>query len=221
MKKLIISLLSVLTVVPAFAGGGNKADGLLSTYGGGTMVYLKDHAYTGTDACIGISYKGKNCGATWNFVNDEITEREYRIKWHYQYGTVPWYDERFYMMMVAMDITERGAYFCPTLIAGRNNASSTWSEYHSLGQNVTNCFWVCRDGYSGPQCKNYNNYETCDLTPIKHSTYDNLTIDNADQANIENAVPMFMWNKYSSDEEHDMVLGVTRWLESASVKTAK
>ncbi len=216
MKKLMISLLSVLTAVPAIAGGGYRIHEFLDIYGMmGGMLYKQKHAYKDTDVCIGVTYTDKKCASDWNFIqNDSSNEYEHRIHHSRNASGNPWWDERGYMMMVALFVHEGGSYFCPVQIGAENkNRDSTWTVYALAGQQQNHCFWVCRDGYSGYQCKDKDNYKTCDPTPIKHSDYDHLKASDTGP-NIEEQVPMFVWNSYSQGHEHDMIFAVTGWLES-------
>lgn len=197
MKKTIgFLLVFALYDAACFAGGGNNASKLIAAWGNGQLSACGAHALTADNACIGAS---ANCG------NRNIWARDYDDEWAIQ-------------MMVAMDINENGARFCPIQVEGKNkNKGNAWTEYAELGS--SNCVWLCKDGYTGDKCSlSAADSKSCDVTELKAENYASIT-RMATGANVEDRVPMFVFNKYygcgvHKGQEHDIILALKRWLPS-------
>ncbi len=196
MKKVLLSLMTVLMANPAFAATGktNAVAKLLAQWGGGNWDNCGAHAIEGSEACIGAT---KNC-KTRNMYARNYT------------------DEFALQMMVAVQINEHGAQFCPIQVEAKNkNKKNAWTEYALIG-GTTGCQWLCKDGYSGMNCSTAPaEVATCNPAEFKRSNYDGLKRV-ASGANIEDDIAMFNWNHYygcglNKGQEHDSVLAITRW----------
>lgn len=197
MKKTIVFLLCLAFYDTAcFAGGGNNVSKLTGAWGNGTLTSCGEHALTTNNACI---------GATQNCANKSMYARDYTDEWAVQ-------------MMVAMDVNENGARFCPIQVEAKNkNKGNAWTEYAELGS--SNCVWLCKEGYTGDKCAlAVSDSASCDATELKSSNYSSIR-RMASGANVEDRVPMFVWNKYygcgvHKGQEHDIILALTKWLPS-------
>ncbi|MGN0917119.1 MAG: hypothetical protein ACI4NZ_02830, partial [Candidatus Enterousia sp.] len=197
MKKTIgFLLVFALYDAACFAGGGNNASKLLAAWGNGQLSACGTHQLTADNACI---------GETSNCSNRTIYARNNTDEWAIQ-------------MMVAMDITENGARFCPVQVEGKNkNKGNAWTEYAELGS--SNCVWLCKEGYTGDKCAlSASESKTCDVTELKAANYSSITRVETG-ANVEDRVPMFVFNKYygcgdDKGQEHDIILALKRWLPS-------
>ena len=190
-KGIFTSLLVVLSVAPAFAENASK---LLSEWGGGDWAWCGSHAFESSEACIGAT---KSC----------------KIKSMYARN---WTDEYAFHMMVALEINEHGAKFCPIQIEGKNkNKKNAWTEYAQIGD-TTKCKWLCKDGWSGENCATaQSDVKTCNTVEFKRSDYDNLKRQ-ASGANIESSIAWFNWARdngcgLNKSQEHDSILIITRW----------
>lgn len=179
----------------ALAGGGNNVSALSGDWGGGRWVMCGQHSLGAKNACIGAT---QNCAARSMFA------RNYDDEWAVQ-------------MLVAMKVTKTGAMFCPVQVEGKNkNKGNAWTEYASAG---SNCVWLCKNGYTGEECATEAAAgTTCDPTKLQASNYSSIRRI-ASGANIEDSVAMFGFNNNNScgvhkKQEHDIILGVTRWTPS-------
>ena len=143
-----------------------------------------------------------------------------------------WY-KRGFSMLIARELNENGAYFCPTIIGGdkeRWELARTawgrpyWTIYREVAAvDVNSCFWVCKAGFYGDGCQQTTT-TTCNVQPISKENWadDAFSIRNASRE-VESEVAMFYQsvkdacgNKCRgvrcSPYEHDMVLGVVGWL---------
>ena len=188
---------SALWMTGAFAGGGTRADNLREAWGAQSDVHGgARHMYEDDDACIGPSAT-KNCKPK-------------------QYKAMQWDDEHSFHMMLAMQINENGAYFCPIQINGRNeNKEASWTTYQKMNKKSFGCVWLCKPGYGGRGCQNQAG-TSCDPTPLLRDNYKDLkNINNRNVANVEENIPMFWWNRVPDKrQESDVVLAITTWLPS-------
>lgn len=196
MNKVFLSLMVVLFASPAFAATGKSHEvaKLLTTWGGGNWDSCGSHALDGSEACIGAT---KNCKTKTMYARDYT-------------------DEYALQMMVAVNINEHGAYFCPIQVEAKNkNKKNAWTEYAMIGA-ITGCKWLCKDGYSGSECSVApGSGTTCNPAEFKRDHYNNLKRV-ASGANIEDDIAMFNWNNYygcglNKGQEHDSILAITRW----------
>lgn len=194
MNKVFLSLMVVLFTSPAFAATGksNAVAKLLTTWGGGSTSWCGAHALK--DVCIGAT---KTCS------NKTMYARNYTDEWALH-------------MMVAVDVNEHGAYFCPIQVEAKNkNKKNAWTEYAQLGS-PTDCKWLCKDGYSGDKCSVApGGGTTCNSVEFKRDNYNGFK-RLVSGANIEDKIAMFVWNQYhgcglNKGQEHDVVLAITRW----------
>ena len=135
-------------------------------------------------------------------------------------------DDYGVLMLIAREVNENGAYFCPTTVYGEKNSyGDSWTLYgdSSKGQG---CFWACKKGFSGEKCQS-TTVTACDTEPVTRSTYDSYAMVRDPQ--IEDTIPMFFLNEYREckfpygfwrgnwdhyGEEHDQFLAVVDWLSS-------
>lgn len=191
--KTIFLIAYFCTISVAFADD-NWGPGQLNTCGSNDIA--------GGEACIGESARS-NC-ATWT-----MNSRQYT-------------DEFAVLMMVAREINDHGAKFCPTQVEGHNeNKGNAWTEYSDASRgNDTLCVWLCQSGWGGNQCSQaVSGLNACDISLLKRENYADVKRV-ASGANIENALPRFEKDVYSSKcqkhkkEEHNMILAISRWLPS-------
>ena len=196
MNKVFLSLMVVLSMSPAFAVTGKSVSvtSLFPVWGGGNWSSCGSHALGGSEACIGAT---KDCET--KKMNARVYPDEYALQ-----------------MMVAVNVNQHGAYFCPIQVEAKNkDKGDAWTEYAQLG-NPADCRWLCKDGYSGDNCSVApGSGTTCNPAEFKRSNYDNFK-RLASGANIENSIAMFLWNQYngcgvSKEQEHDGILAITRW----------
>lgn len=196
-KKVVVSFAVILGSTGAFAGGGNNVKDLTELWGGGKLSACGTNLISGTEACIGAS-QASGCK------EKAIYARNYTDEWATQ-------------MMVALQVKEGGAYFCPVQVEGKNkNKKNAWTEYAMIGDS-SRCVWLCRAGYSGAQCEQATGSDTasCDVMELKRNDYSNLKRV-VSGANIEDSVAMFVWNQYygcgvNKGQEHDMILAIKRY----------
>ena len=121
------------------------------------------------------------------------------------------------LMLVARDVNEHGAYFCPTTIHAKHRSQgNAWTLYAEPAQGTQSCYWLCKTGYSGDHCGKTTS-DGCDSVPLKRSDFDNLTMSNSPQ--VETSISMFHLGERDScdvnyNQEHDMILAVSDWLPS-------
>lgn len=131
------------------------------------------------------------------------------------------------MMLVALELNENGAYFCPTVIGsdkkkGWEKARRDWNRpYVTIYRQQSNvqvtkqCFWACKPGYFGDRCSE-TEVRLCDVNEISSSTYGELLVDGSD-FNVEQRIAMFEASTKErcannvSPSEHDVILGVSRF----------
>ena len=194
LRKITLSFGMILCTQGAFSAIPTNVSHLRNEWGGGKMLRCGIHMLLNNlpDACIGVS-SGENC-ATY-----KLNARNYS-------------DEFMVLMMVARDINEHGAYFCPTQVEGKNkNKSHAWTEYADAHGP---CHWLCKNGWGGDRCQTQVP-EDCDATRIQKSDYANIGRV-ASGSNIENAVVMF--DRAITDkcglhgtQEHDNILAIVRY----------
>lgn len=211
MNKVFLSLMMFLFASPAFAVTGKSASvtSLFPVWGGGKWSSCGSHALGGSEACIGAT--ADTCVApTFNNENGSITNAD-KLMYARNYT-----DEYALQMMVAVNVNQHGAYFCPIQVEAKNkNNGDAWTEYAMIGS-TTGCKWLCKDGYSGSECSVApGNTKTCNPDPFTRDYYGELKRV-ASGANVENSIAMFSWNQYndcgvSKEQEHDGILAITRW----------
>lgn len=138
-----------------------------------------------------------------------------------------------YSMLIARELNENGAYFCPTVVG--SNKKGGW-ELSKTGDdkpyvtiyretaavNAQSCFWVCKSGFHGDGCQE-TTANLCDTKSISRADWDDekYEIVKASQ-NVEDEVAMFAnatdecgatcRSTGCSPREHDIVLAVSDWL---------
>lgn len=197
-RNLLVFLMVVLVATPALAvtGKSHKVAALWSKWGAGAWSVCGDHALVGTAECIGET---KDCTTKKMYARNKSRTDEYAVQ-----------------MMVAVDITEHGAYFCPIQIEGKNeDRGYAWTEYAMIG-GITGCRWLCKDGYSGDDCSVApGSTAKCDTAEFRRANYDGLKRVKSG-TNIEDGIAMFSWDiddhcGLLRGQQHDVILAITRW----------
>ena len=128
-------------------------------------------------------------------------------------------DDYGVLMLIAREVNENGAYFCPTTVYGeKHGRGNSWTLYGDSSQGQ-GCFWACKKGFSGEKCQS-TTVLACDTEPVTRSTYDSYAM--VREPEIEDYIPMFELNQYENctykrdkfGEEHDQFLAVVDWLPS-------
>ena len=128
-------------------------------------------------------------------------------------------DDYGVLMLIAREVNENGAYFCPTTVYGeKHGRGDSWTLYGDSSQGQ-GCFWACKKGFSGENCQS-TTVTACDTEPVTRSTYDSYAM--VRDPEIENYIPMFELNQYKNctfkrnkfGEEHEQFLAVVDWLSS-------
>lgn len=201
--KKIFNLLFVsqfLFPLVAMAGGENNINSLLSSWKNPVMSH-----------CL-----GSNVGKATIGTQKDVCKGGYNLD-NLQPSQCVLGDDMGMLMLVAREVNDRGARFCPTTIyAEKKKKGNAWTLYAEPAQGSQPCYWLCKPGYSGEGC-NDTTLNGCDSVPITRNIFDNLTM--ARDPKVESAVAMFHWNQYKEcwgnyDEEHDMLLVVSDWLPS-------
>lgn len=127
-------------------------------------------------------------------------------------------DEYGILMMVARETTVGGAYFCPTMIIGRNkNKGNAWTTYHDADGA---CVWLCRKGYTGEKClQTQSSVTSCDTTKLLQSDYDSVVAVSDEVTSVEDRISNWGANNkvgcgVHKNQEHDIVLAISNWLPS-------
>ena len=121
------------------------------------------------------------------------------------------------LMLVAREVNEHGAYFCPTTIHAKHRSwGNAWTLYAESAQGAQPCYWLCKAGYSGEGCSK-TTPDGCDSVPLNRDDFDNLTMSDSPQ--VESVIPMFHLGEREAcgvnyNQEHDMILAVSDWLSS-------
>ena len=125
--------------------------------------------------------------------------------------------------MLANQVNERGAKFCLTWMESTRILTVPQTIYGPAS--ASQCVWLCKDGWTGDQCKTAVNSTTktsCNPTPFKQTTYVNMTDGPKREADVamfttvsESCGDKRFGNTPSANhQEHDLVLGVSEWLSS-------
>lgn len=189
--------------VPAIAGGRNN-NAMKQHWTNPTMSHCLTHDIG--DACVGGSLSGCK-----NWINPQNNDNVGANR-----GTAQ--DEGAILMLVARDVNENGAKFCVTQLQGANkNKKNAWTVYYNPAGNITNCFWLCKAGFSGEGCS-AGVATGCDSVPIRRSDFDKYKIATSGPS-VEGEIFMFHWDENKScgvhkKQEHDMILAISEFLPS-------
>lgn len=125
-------------------------------------------------------------------------------------------DDMGVLMLVAREVNENGAKFCVTTIyAEHEKKGDAWTLYAEPAEGTQQCHWLCKPGYTGEKCQG-TTLNGCDSVQFLRSDFDKYKM--ARSIGVESSIAMFHWNQYKScgvhaDQEHDMILVVSKWLE--------
>lgn len=213
MNKVLFSLIGFFAVTSAYAKTGYDAIDLLDSWGGGTFSKCGEHdMQMNMDIAIGAAHKDAvdnckvnsslfDCGFELNTLESDDKVKDYA-----------------YQMMIATDVNENGAYFCPVQVFTSNWVSGTQShlKYVQLGDN---CRWLCKEDYSGVGCQDTVT-TFCDWKKFEKANYADLQISHT-KGNIAESIAQFLKkaNRYKlcqagwREQEHHIVLAVTDWPE--------
>ena len=101
-------------------------------------------------------------------------------------------DDYGVLMLIARDVNENGAYFCPTTVYGeKHGRGGSWTLYGDSSQGQ-GCFWACKKGFSGEECQS-TAVVGCDSTTVFREDF-NL-YEMVRDPEIENSIPMFFLNE--------------------------
>lgn len=130
-------------------------------------------------------------------------------------------DEYGLLWMIATDTADHGAYFCPMFAVGANkngylkwyggSMAQVWTNYVKAG---TNCFWLCKEGYTGGRCmQSVSSANSCSPTKINAAAFNSVSAVNATG---EHGVPGFDSSKIAAcgtwpREEHNSALVIKEW----------
>ncbi|MBQ8294522.1 MAG: hypothetical protein IJX89_04005 [Alphaproteobacteria bacterium] len=217
MKKTIaIFLLSITT---ANAAELTVSTSVREAWGNAEMNYCGTNNIP--EACIGEAVN-KNCA------NKKIYSARYQKKGKYD-------DEFANLIMMAREINEHGALFCPTQADGQNNDQKGYTAYYEPNGN-DNCIWLCQAKWTGDRCatSTENFTDACNIVPFTRNDYNDVTavhdIHKKAKNNIENQIEFFYINDYQkcsykdddgdikskARNEHDMALVLTKFLTSGN-----
>lgn len=214
MRKIIITIFAVILCAAAPAARADvDVSNLTSTWGNGTMQTCQSDGNM-PDSCIGSWGVTNQCASNSGSRIGEGTRRG-------NSGTKP--DSMAVIMLVARQITANGAYFCPTQLQG-NNSDKDWSHtdyYEPTGAAATNCFWLCKPGFSGTGCSLQGADPAtvaCNTNTIKRDNYNSVSFATSGDS-ISAGIPQFIYNQHNdcdsnAYEEHDMILAVSGFLPS-------
>ena len=200
-NRLFLSLL-LAGVVPgiAVAGGGVKINNLVSSWKNPIM----SHCMTSNLGNATIGRYRETCKG--NYSIDANSPSSCVLG-----------DDMGILVMVAREVNENGARFCPTTIyAEKKKRGNAWTLYSEPAQGVQPCYWLCKAGYGGEGCQS-TDISGCDSVPLRRDDFNSLTM--ARNPQVESAVAMFHWDQYNDcglnkGQEHDMILAVSDWLAS-------
>lgn len=193
-------LFLIITLIPQtlLAAKIKVDDSISQAWGTGSLQACYSHNFS--EGCIGQS-KNNNCQ---------------RCTLHNEHN-----DESVMLLMMARQINEHGALFCPTQAEGANNNKQAWTEYRDPNGQQT-CIWLCKDGYSGDQCQTSPDTPAtlCDIQSFSRTKYSSVST-RKNGSNIEDAIPFFELNQYHKcdglkKQEHDIGLVINKWLPSGN-----
>ena len=202
-RNILLSLF-VVQIIPcvAIAGGQNNINSLKSSWKNPVMSYCNN-------SNMGNSTIGRD---------KDVCKGNYSIDANSP-GQCVLGDDMGVLMLVAREVNENGARFCPTTIyAEKEKRRDAWTLYAEPAQGSQACYWLCKPGFGGDSCQSTET-TGCDSAPLHRDNFNNLTM--ARDPQVESAVAMFHWDEYdhcnaegieSRKQEHDMILAVSDWL---------
>lgn len=168
------------------------------------------HGVSTDHPCIGASASGTTCVAPYKTKNKSYD------------------DEGGYLLMIARNTNQGGAFFKPTFVVGRNSdkGKKPWTAYYDAGGEGV---WLCKKDYTGKECSqsSKDTITSCDTTLLKQSNYSGISaVASESSSNIEDAIPNWGANYYTEcsldknkhgkgiSPENDLVLIISEWLPS-------
>lgn len=123
------------------------------------------------------------------------------------------------IMMLAYDVHEGGAKLCPTSIIGEHHKrDDAWPTYRKpTGNNSEACFWLCRPGYGGAECRT-NTTNTCNPKLFNQDTFADVKMDTErDRNDITHLIYFFIRGiqrgdcGHNEEDHHDLILGMSKF----------
>lgn len=217
MNKVLFSLIGFFAVTSAYAETGYDAIDLLDSWGGGTFSKCGE-SEKGMDKNMGIGVSAKKTSDHPKEDNIRTAPQPMASEHAYRNGfaTTDKVTDFSYQMMIATDVNQNGAYFCPVQVTTDNWLAGTQSSLKYV-QLSDDCRWLCKEGYSGVGCRNTVT-TFCEVNDFKKANYDGLGISQSG-GNIAESIAQFLKkeNRYKvcvakfRKQEHNIVLAVTDW----------
>lgn len=219
MNKVLFSLIGFFAVTSAYAVSGYDANDYLKYWGGGTFSKCGE-SEKGMDKNMGIGVSAKKTSEQTEY--DTRTAPQPMASEHaYRNGfaTTDKVTDFSYQMMIATDVDQKGAYFCPVQVTTDNWLVGMQSSLKYV-QLSDDCRWLCKEGYSGVGCQDTVGSSTtlCEVNDFKKANYDGLGISQSG-GNIAESIAQFLKkeNRHKvcvakfRQQEHNIVLAVTGW----------
>ena len=215
MRKNIIAVIGyIFMTMPAMAWHSWISDAILKNWGG--RANFSGCGITKTQGCIGKKLREKNCSAY---------DAQLKMGNRWECGG----DKRVYgyTFMLAREVNEHGAYFCPTTLYNHCGISTNFSE--PLGNRT--CVWLCMEGWTGDRCEtSVADYKgACDIVPFLRTNYDDVLPDpgavdmewNFLYVRADSRYTCKARNGRDTTPEHDIVIAIDRFLDSGNGAIAR
>ncbi|MBQ8294376.1 MAG: hypothetical protein IJX89_03255 [Alphaproteobacteria bacterium] len=163
-KIIAIILMCVFSTTAANAAPKLRVSQTIhNAWGGATMNYCGTNDIP--NGCIGEAAINYNCE------NGKIYGARYKE------STGGFDDEFANLVMLAREINEHGAMFCPTQANGQNKDSFYGYVTYNEPNGNNKCVWLCQTGYSGDKCNTPISEFTgvCSITPFTREDYNGVT----------------------------------------------
>ncbi|MBO4626284.1 MAG: hypothetical protein J5679_03385 [Alphaproteobacteria bacterium] len=224
-------ILSTMIPAVAFCGGLTVNGTVKQAWNAPTSQVTDNITHTLTTGCVGDSLAG--C-AVWpkgmppkNYKDNKCDLTNHGTGT--RQGTI--------MMLVGRKVNSRGAEFCVTQIQAINQSytekikrlrcatdtqSGAWTGYYYPVGAEKECFWMCKDGYYGEECK-YDKPQNCSDKRVSAQTFEGYERVTSGGKDVDSTIEMFdrgtmIGSKANSDygEEYDTILAVTQFLPNGN-----